>query len=184
MAVSVRHPRQVSVTDADRLRMELEQNVALLSMLQPSWERLTSRKDTDPCLQPSVRSWHLFLNQMAFLMDYLPGGKSVGSATAEQRHNRCTFWLASNNKHSPTAVEHIKNVLKVLQRVAQGKQPIKDAQDWITSKSIALSSERVAFYAGQISRSAKECLRFRHEASGTFKHDVAAVHLTNMQRRG
>lgn len=166
----------------DRLRAELEENVALLSMLNPSWERLERDEDTDPHTDPRSREWHQCLDQLSWLMDHTPGGLSESSTAAEPNDPGCTFWLASNER-SPNAIRHVQKVVRLLHEVASGDETVEAARDKIRSDSIKMSKKRVVFYAEQIACFARRCQQSRDGASGRFRSDVVVAAVADVRRR-
>jgi hypothetical protein len=153
----------------------------LLSMLNPSEERLQRIRGSNTDTDPGLERWHQFLDHFSWLSDYQGGGKSVTSIAAEQTRSGCVFWLASNGGVDLTVLKYMRSVLDVLQEVALGTKDGAKAGARICTESIAFSRKRVASYRDRLFRVLESCKRLQRKKGMTLPQHQLLLILTLQQ---
>lgn len=93
------------------------------------------------------RAWTHFLDDLAWMCDYRPGGKSVTSVAAELRGSKTRFWMATNDTCGLMATKHLSWVLERLQTLSESIDTRQQAETQIFEQSIKFSRTRVIQYA-------------------------------------
>lgn len=96
------------------------------------------------------RAWCQFLDDLAWMCDYRPGGKSVTSVAAELKGSKIRFWMANNDRCGLMAARHLSWVLERLQIVSTGIETPQQAEAQIFERSIRFSRTRVMEYANTL----------------------------------
>lgn len=93
-----------------RLLSRFYEPLVLLHVLDGNGEQKTYRcgaEDTDTPLMQLRELWRTFLDQLAYMCDHIKGGDTVTAMTLEAQPASVTFWVASNNKVTPSTISFL-----------------------------------------------------------------------------
>ena len=99
----------------------------------------------------SEKSLHKqFLNDLAYLCDYLKGGDTVVSIAIEERPQGYVFWVASDTKHTTKVTTFLKKVLDILKSITLSHAKREDFKRDLTLDCIKFSKCRIEEYSACI----------------------------------
>ena len=97
--------------------------------------------------------WQQFLDDLCFLCDSKPAGKSVVSIAVEQRRTGiATFWIATSPSHQWSAQRHLTEVLRLLARCSVKHFDANQTAIDITRSSVERSRSRIQNYVKMLER--------------------------------
>ncbi|KAF2167545.1 hypothetical protein M409DRAFT_54142 [Zasmidium cellare ATCC 36951] len=115
------------------------------------------------------RGWHRFLNDLCWVCDTQPGGKSVVSLAVDHNSGTRKIWLASNSK-SRQQLKSLKWTLGELQRIRNLKQKdLANAKSDFLAEVLKRSYSKVKFYKRQLEIALDETTTQTCD-EGVFKH--------------
>lgn len=110
-----------------------------------------------PTVPPSVQhkgstqsAWAQFLDELGWLCDYKPGGKTVAAVAAGCEGSKIRYWVANNNGCGLLVAKHLSWVLEKLQIVISDGKAAHEVEVQIFKKCIGFSRKRVTEYANKL----------------------------------
>jgi hypothetical protein len=147
----------------DRLNSRFYEPLVLLHVLDRSDQQRVSRCPSEDPLTPQLQLRELrrtFLDQLAYVCDYVKGGDTVTAIALEAQPSGVTFWVASNIEPSARTISFLRGILCTLQGLATS--PSEDlktvVEDEITRSCIAFNLKRVKAYQILMQKPLQQCL--------------------------
>ena len=150
----------------DELMRNLDEITVLLSMSGPSQQFRFERHHIVIDMNDLSARWHLFLDNLSWLCDYRPGGKTVASIAAEKTDAGSKFWLATNASGISMVKKHLNCVLQEVQSLATNPSTeVEDVRYRIFRRSITFSHQRIEFYSNTLCALTQQAHSLRETAS-------------------
>lgn len=129
----------------------LRENIKILSSLGSRSSVQKSQKTFRASLTRKERRWCRVLDEMAWLGDYRPGGKTVTSIAVQTTREGNIYWLANNQGPKLPTQRHLQWVLDQLQSCSiNDRENTSTTQRVLFRRSIVFSRRRVEFYYYQL----------------------------------
>lgn len=98
-----------------------------------------------------------FLDELSWLCDEKPGGKTVTSIAVSQTNRSLIFWVACNAEFNEERTTYLRDIFQDLKRLDDFSSPaLEFAATTIASKSIRRSFRRVTNYVGRLKAKLQE----------------------------
>lgn len=136
--------------------------LVLLHVLDPIGEQRIPRAweeaDTVPMRRRELR--RNFLNELAYVCDFMKGGDSVTAIALEEQPSVVTFWIASNSTVSKSTTSFLREILKTLQGLSptQSQNSMTVTEVEISQRCIEFSIRRVKTYQNFMRKYLQKCL--------------------------
>ncbi|KFY28260.1 hypothetical protein V493_03027 [Pseudogymnoascus sp. VKM F-4281 (FW-2241)] len=136
--------------------------LVLLHVLDPNGEQRIPRawEDADTVHMQLRNLRRNFLNQLAYVCDYINGGDSVTAIALEVQPSVVTFWMASNSEVSTLTTSFLRGILKTLQGLdlTQSEDSMIFTEAEISQRCIEFSIRRVKTYHNFMQKYLRQCL--------------------------
>lgn len=146
----------------NRLEHRFYEPLVLLHVLDRSGQHQISRcPSEDPVIpQLQLREFRrIFLDQLAYVCDYLKGGDTVTAMALEEQPSGVTFWVASNTTPSTKTIVFLQGVLNTLRSLAlsrpEQRTPVEDDIAW---RCIEFNRKRIKEYRKLMRNPLELCL--------------------------
>jgi hypothetical protein len=136
--------------------------LVLLHVLDPNGEEriLHALEHTDTVNMQLCELRRTFLNQLAYVCDYITGGDTVTAIALEAQPSGVIFWVTSNTEVSPATRLFLHGILTTLQSLgfSQTDDSTVTAEAEIAQRCIEFNIRRVKTYQTFMRRSLDQCL--------------------------
>lgn len=146
----------------DRLKSRFYEPLVLLHILDRSGQRISRCPSEDPVVpQLNLREFRrTFLDQLAYICDFVKGGDTVTAMALEAQPSGVTFWVASNTEPSTGTLYFLQGILNTLQSLASsGSEHSRAIIEYeIGQKCIEFNLKRVKAYQTLARKPLQQCL--------------------------
>jgi hypothetical protein len=155
-----RHRRYTLDDPVKLLETAFEEALALLSLLDPTEPPGEACASQSPSQTISDRGKR-FLDHLSWLCDPLSRGRTVAGIGVEESQDGSKFWIASNNGCKRPVKRHLQWLLRILEKLVDGRMTTDAVRNQIFERSIELSSERVKNYVTQLTKVESHCFQLQ-----------------------
>ena len=146
----------------DRLRNRFYEPLVLLHVLDRNGQQRISRCPSEDLLAPQLQLRELrrtFLDQLAYVCDYIKGGDTVTAMALETQPSGVTFWVASNTEPSAGTISFVRWILNTLQSLVLSRPEQRIIiEDDIARRCIEFNIKRVKTYQTLMQRPLQNCI--------------------------
>jgi hypothetical protein len=160
----------------DRLKSRFYEPLVLLHVLDRNGQQRISRCPSEDPVAPQLQLRELrrtFLDQLAYVCDYIKGGDTVTAVALEAHPSGVTFWVASNIEPSAGTISFLRGILNTLQSLAfsRSEHSRTIVEDEIAGRCIDFNLKRVKAYQTLMQKPLQQCLeslRSSEESEGVW----------------
>jgi hypothetical protein len=145
-----------------RLKSRFYEALVLLHVLDRNGQQRISRcpSEDSVALQLQLRELRrTFLEQLAYVCDYIKGGDTVTAMALEAKASGVTFWVASNTELSAGTISFLRGILTTLQSLVLSRPEQRIIiEDDIARRCIDFNLKRVKKYQVLMQKPLQQCL--------------------------
>lgn len=147
----------------DRLKNRFYEPLVLLHVLDRNGQQRISRCPSEELVTTQLQLRELrraFLDQLAYVCDYIKGGDTVTAMALEARPSGITFWVASNIAPSARTISFLQGILNTLRSLAfsRSEHSRTIVEDEIAQRCIDFNLKRVEAYQTLMQKPLQQCL--------------------------
>lgn len=153
----------------NRLLCRFYEPLALLHILDPNGDKRIPRCPSQDLITSSLHPQELrrtFLEQLAYVCDFVKGGDTVTAIALEAHPSGATYWIASNKEPNEGVILYVHEILKLLGNLSSpsSEGSRKTLEDRIASKCVQFNARRVKAYQTLIRKPLKICLEILNKS--------------------
>ena len=146
----------------DRRLHRFYEPLLLLHTLDRNGEQRISRcPSEDPAvLNLQLREFRrVFLDQLAYVCDFVKGGDSVTAIAMEVQPSEVIFWVSSNIGPSEKVIKYLQVLLHILRQVASSAEDRISIETTIAEKCMDFNIKRIKAYRDFLKKPLASCLK-------------------------
>lgn len=145
-----------------RLLYRFYEPLVLLHVLDPNGEQRISPCPSEDLVAPRLELRELrrnFLEQLAYICDYVKGGDTVTAMALEAQPSGVTYWVSSNTQPSQKTISFLQGILDTLKSLAFSHAENRNIEeDRIIQRCISFNRKRLKKYRNFLQKFLQRCL--------------------------